>query len=71
MLRLLLNIIVLVLIARMLRPLFQKGRRYYRNMFGSTPGGPRVTRQKERRGADLSQYDIEDGDYEEIHPDGR
>jgi hypothetical protein len=68
MLRLILNGLLIFFILRALQPLFSGGAR----LFGRRPTREPVDKkggEHERMRPDLSPYEIEDADYEEIAPD--
>ena len=65
MVRFLINLIILMFVISLIRPLFRSIQRGYRNLFGPKPKRRPV--QKQKKGyKDLSPYDIEDGEYEEV-----
>ncbi|MCZ6766283.1 MAG: hypothetical protein O7D32_05065 [bacterium] len=63
MLRLLVNLLLFYFAYRLLRPVIRRGVRYVQALMGSTPAGPKV---RDGKYSDLTPYEIEDADYEEI-----
>jgi len=62
-LRLLINLIILYFAYRLLRPVVERGVKYVRAMMGARPADPKV---EEEKYSDLTPYEIEDADFEEI-----
>lgn len=63
MLRFIVNVLLFYFAYRLLRPVIRRAARYAQALMGATPANPKVRGGKY---SDLTPYDIEDADYEEI-----
>ncbi len=68
MLRVIINIVVLALLFRFFSALFVKARRALAGRSGSPPDPGQKTQDDPAPYSDLSPYEIEDADYDEIRP---
>lgn len=66
MLRLLINLAIFVLVLRILRPLFANAGKVFRRASGSEPDGKGNSGKAEVEFPDLSPYEIEDAEFEEV-----
>ncbi|MEJ2722053.1 MAG: hypothetical protein P8181_13090 [bacterium] len=64
--RILFNILILLLLVRLLRPLAHGIGRYLKRVTGSDDSGGRRSRDTKIDYSDLTPYEIEDADFEEV-----
>ena len=69
MLRLALNILILFMLIRLMQPLFQGAKKFLRRFLApESTGGPPPDKKVEY--SDLTPYEIEDAEYEELRGKG-